>query len=384
MRALVLDAGWNPRPDYDLSDDERERRLAMNSSQTWQHPELAVEERERPEPADDEVLVRVRYAGVCGSDVSMLETDGEGYMHYSAYTKLPTVTGHEFSGEVVETGRDANLFEEGDPVTAEVTDYCGRCQMCRQGFRGHCENFEQVGFTMDGAFAEFVAVPEKLVWDVSELAEQYDDEDRLFRAAATIEPSTISYHGLFTRADDIVPGDYHVYHGAGPIGLTGMNVSRAAGAGKVIAFEPSDERREIARNLGFEHVYDPIEVDPVETMADVTDGAGADVHVETSGAVAATYPVIQETLAEGANVVHISNAGSDPDLALRKYQGNSAQLYGAEGHTGQQVYPRTIRLMAAGHIDNLPIVTSTFDLEDADEAVRRAAERVDGKVLVEM
>ena len=382
MRALVLDAEWNPRPDYDLSAAERDQRRATNSAQVWQAPELRVVDRDRPTPAADEVLIRVRYAGICGSDVSMIETDADGYMHYSAYTRLPTVLGHEFSGEVVETGADADRFEAGEPVTAEVTDYCGRCRMCRQGFHGHCENFEQLGFTIDGALAEYVAVPEKLCWSVASLARAYGDEDDLFRAAATVEPSTISFYGLFGRAEGIWPGDYHVYHGIGPIGLTGMNVSRAAGAGKVIAFEPSAPRREIARALGFDHVYDPTEVDPVEAIDEATGGEGADVHVETSGAVTETYPVIGETLAERANVVHISNAGSDPEIALRKYQGHSAQLYGSEGHTGQQVYPRTIRLMAAGRLDNLPIVTSTFDLDRADDAVRQAAKRVDGKVLV--
>lgn len=384
MQALVLDAEWNPRPDYDLSDVEREQRRAQNSANVWQHPELRVENRARPEPAADEVLVRVRYAGICGSDVSMIETDDEGYMHYSAYTKFPTVTGHEFSGEVVETGESCDLFEAGDPVTAEVTDYCGRCQMCRQGFHGHCENFEQIGFTLDGAFAEFVTVPEKILWDVSVLENHYPDEDRMYKAAATIEPSTISYYGMFGRADGIWPGDYYVFHGAGPIGLTGMNVARAAGAGTVLAFEPSDPRREIANDLGFDHVYNPIEVDPVETVDEVTGGEGVDVHVETSGAVSQTYPVIEDTLAERANVVHISNAGTDPEIALRKYQGSSAQLYGSEGHTGQQVFPRTIRLMAAGQLDNLPLVTSTYDLANADEALRQAAQRVDGKVLVEV
>ncbi|MGB9951045.1 scyllo-inosose 3-dehydrogenase (plasmid) [Haloarcula marismortui] len=384
MRALVLDAEWNPKASYELSEDERERHRAMNSASVWQNPELRVEERERPEPDEDEVLVRVKYAGICGSDAAMTETDDDGYMHYSAYTQLPNVIGHEFSGEVVETGDDADLFEAGDPVTAEVTDYCGRCQMCRQGFHGHCENFEQLGFTLDGAFAEYVTVPEKILWGVSELSEQYEDEDELYRAAATIEPSTISFYGLFGRAEGIWPGDYHVYHGVGPIGLTGMNVSRAAGAGKVIAFEPSDERRAIANELGFDHVYNPIETDPVEKVNEVTGGEGADVHVETSGAVGATYPVIEDTLAEQANVVHISNAGSDPDIALRKYQGNSAQIYGSEGHTGQQVYPRTIRLMASGQLDNLPMITSTYDLENADEAVAQACKRVDGKVLIEV
>ena len=122
MQALVLDAEWDPRSDYNLSEKERTDHRAHDSSAIWRDPELHLEERERPEPAADEVLVKVVYAGVCGSDVSMIETDDEEYMHYSAYTALPNVVGHEFSGEVVETGADAHLFEEGDLVTAEVTD----------------------------------------------------------------------------------------------------------------------------------------------------------------------------------------------------------------------------------------------------------------------
>jgi len=384
MKGLVLDAEWDPRPEYDLSDSERETRKAHNSAQVWQNPTMNVEDRPRPEPADDEVLIEVAYAGICGSDCSMIQTDDEGYMHYSAYTQFPNVTGHEFSGRVVETGDEAHLFEPGEPVTSEVTDYCGRCQQCRRGFHGHCENFEQVGFTMSGAFAEYVTVPEKIVWSVESLANAYEDEDELLRAAATIEPSTITYHGVFVRAEGVIPGDHHVYHGMGPIGLTGMVLSRAAGAGRVIGFEPSPERRDVAAGLGFDHVYDPTQRDPVKVVDEVTNGRGADVHVETSGAVRQTYPVVQETLAEEANVIHISNAGSAPDLATRKYQGNSAQLYGSEGHTGQQIYPRVTRLMSSGRLDNTPIITSTYSLSNADRALEQAARKVDGKVMVEM
>lgn len=384
MKALVLDAEWNPRADYEPTADDRETKKAQNSGKVWRHPEVRIEDRDRPELDADEVLVKVEYAGICGSDVAMTETDDDGYMHYSAYTRLPNVIGHEFSGVVVETGEDATLLEEGEPVTAEVTDYCGRCQQCRRGFHGHCESFEQLGFTIPGAFAEYVAVPEKILWSVDSLAESFDSDDELLRAAATIEPSTITYYGLFGRAEGVWPGDYHVYHGVGPIGLTGMNVSRASGAGKVIAFEPLDERRAIAHELGFEHVYNPIDTDPVTTVDELTDGRGADVHVETSGAVEQTYPVIEDTLAERANVVHISNAATDPEIALRKYQGSSAQLYGSEGHTGQQIYPRVIRLMSAGKLDNLPIVTSRYPLSQADEALEQAAKRVDGKVIIDV
>ncbi|WP_255681675.1 zinc-binding dehydrogenase [Natrinema sp. SYSU A 869] len=163
-----------------------------------------------------------------------------------------------------------------------------------------------------------------------------------------------------------------------------MNLSRAAGAGKVIGFDPSPERRSIAADLGFDHVYDPTERDPVEVIDKVTDGRGADVHLETAGAVNETYPVIQETLAEEANVVHVSNASRAPNLATRKYQGSSAQLYGTEGHTGQQIYPRVIRLMSAGRLDNTSIITSTYSLSNADKALEQAAKRVDGKVLIEI
>lgn len=384
MQALVLNGEWAPRDDYEPTPAERKRRRANDSSAVWKDPELHVEQRERSEPDNEEALVKIHYAGVCGSDISMIETDEAGYMHYSAYTALPNVVGHEFSGEVIDTGSDVQLFSEGDLVTAEVTDFCGRCEMCRRGLTGHCENFEQLGFTISGAFSEYITVPEKLLWDISSLWNAYDSKSNLLKAAATIEPSTITYNGLFGRAEGIRPGDYYAFHGAGPIGLTGMNVARAAGAGAVIAFEPSEERRKVARDLGFEHVFNPIETPPVEAVAEVTDGMGVDVHVETAGAVAQTYPAIEDTLAETANVVHISNAGQAAPVDLRKYQANTAQIYGSEGHTGNRIYPGVIRLMANGHLDNLPIVTSTFDLTEADKAVERAAERVDGKVLIEI
>ena len=136
--------------------------------------------------------------------------------------------------------------------------------------------------------------------------------------------------------------------------------------------------------MGFEHIYDPTAVDPVDVVESVTDGWGVDVHIETAGAVRATYPIIGETLAETANVVHVSNAGEPASVDLRHYQASAAQLYGTEGHTGDRIFQNVIRLMAAGHLDNLPIVTSTYDLANADDAVRQAAERVNGKVMIDV
>jgi len=383
MQAVCLDADWRPKPEYDLSAAERETKAADDGSAVWHRPELDLVERERPEPAADEVLIRVAYAGICGSDLAMAGAREDGYMHYPAPARLPLVTGHEFSGRVAETGDDVDRFAPGDLVTAEVTDYCGVCDMCRQGYRGHCENARMLGFTIPGAHAEYVTVPERICWDVSPLRNAYDDGTELLKAAATIEPSSISYYGIFERADGVTPGDYYVFHGAGPIGLTGMNVARAAGAGRVIALEPADERRAIAEDLGFEHVYDPVATDAVAAIEDATGGEGADVHVEASAAVEQTYPVIGEGLAEGANVVHISNAGTPAPVETRQFQSSFAQIYGTETN-GMRAYRGVIRLMAAGHLDNLPLVTAEFDLADATEAFDRAAERVDGKVLIDV
>lgn len=127
MKALFLDADWDPRPNYEPTAEERETKKATNSSNVWRNPELEIQKRDEPEPGPDEVLVKVEYAGVCGSDLSLIETDDDGYIHYSAYARLPNVIGHEFSGTVIKSGANANLFEHGEAVTAEVTDYCGRC-----------------------------------------------------------------------------------------------------------------------------------------------------------------------------------------------------------------------------------------------------------------
>lgn len=384
MQALVLDAEWDPVDEYQPSPVEERERKSANASKTFRDPELRVEERDRPDPAPTELLVRPRFVGVCGSDVALAATDDEGYSQYAVNASLPNVIGHEFAGEVVDTGEDVIGFSPGDLVTAEVTDYCCRCRMCKQGFHGHCENFEQLGFTVPGAAAEYVTIPEKLAWSIDPLREVYDDEEAVLKAAATIEPSTISYYGMYGRAEGVLPGDYYVFHGIGPIGLTGMNVARAAGAGQVIGFEPTDARRELARSIGFDHVYDPVTTNPRDVVAEITDGEEADVHVETSGAVKQTYPVIEDTLAERGKVVHISNSKHAPKVDLGKYQGSSAQVYGSEGHTGQRIFPRVIRLMAAGALDNLPVVTSVYDLEEGPEAVARATDRVEGKVLIEV
>lgn len=383
MRAVQLVADWDPRNGYDPSPREEEYRFSNDGSQVWRSPDIVVESLERPEPGPNEVLVDVWFSGICGSDLHMTDSDGDGYMKYASFASLPNTTGHEFAGIVSETGADVTQFEVGDSVTSEVTEYCGVCEMCRRSLPFQCEHIEEIGFTKPGSHAEYVVVPEKNVWNVSPLESQFGSQEECLRVAATIEPTTISYLGLYVRAGDVNPGAYVAFHGGGPIGLTGMNLARAAGASKVLLVEPLEDRRRLARELGFSHVIDPTDDDAADQLLAVTDGHGADVHVEAAGAPSKTYPLIERTLGPEGTVVHLGISDDHGEVNMGHFQSRHAAIHGSEGHTGNSTYPRVIRLMAEGLLDNRPIITGEYNLTDAERAFDIARERSGGKVLLD-
>lgn len=381
MKCVELDGDWNPRSGYELSDRERQSNFARCGSEVYREPSLNVTERERPDPAADEVLVRVSYAGICGSDLSMFTEDSDGYTHYSAYMDLPSVPGHEFSGVVAETGSDVTQFDRGDLVTSEVTVYCGSCEMCRRSRFLQCNRFDEVGFTRPGAFAEYVTVPEKVVWSLDPLQRAYDDEDQLLQVGAMVEPTTISFFGLYIRADGIKPGETVVFHGGGPIGLTGIALATAGGA-RVILVEPIEKRRELAQEVGCDHVLAPDD-DVRDEIQSLTSGRGADIHVETAGAPTETYGTIQTTLGPDCSIVQLGIGSENPEVDLRALQSNQAQLLGSQGHTGNRTYPLVIQAISNSQIELTPLITARYPLAEIDTAVEAAIKRTGGKILVE-
>ncbi|MDI7277154.1 MAG: alcohol dehydrogenase catalytic domain-containing protein, partial [Anaerolineae bacterium] len=134
MKALVLTAQWDPRPGYVPSAWEETTRKAITGNSVWRHPALEVKEVPLPSVGPDEVLLRVRACGVCGSDMHFYETDDQGYILYPGLTRFPTTLGHEFAGEVVQVGSAVTDLRPGDRVTAEEMIWCGHCRPCRDGF----------------------------------------------------------------------------------------------------------------------------------------------------------------------------------------------------------------------------------------------------------
>ena len=384
MKGLVLSAKWEPRPGYQVSEFEKKTGKAIEGAQVWRHPKLELKEVPDPKPGPGQVLLRVKACGVCGSDVHFYETDQDDYILYPGLTKFPVIIGHEFSGEIVEVGPgpEGAKFKPGDRVTVEEMVWCGHCRPCRDGFPNHCENLEEIGFTIDGAMAEYIVVPAKLCWKVDAVFERYSDEELAWEVAATTEPTCVAYNGVFERAGGFRPGAYVAVYGAGPIGLGAIQLSKAAGAAKVIAFEVSEVRRKLAQEVGADYVYNPREVTPSEAIMEVTGGEGVDLSVEAAGAPEKTIPEMEKTLAINGKITVIGRAAQRVPMFLERFQVRRSQLFGAQGHSGHGIFPSVIRMMGAGLIDNSKIITSRFPLSQAVDALEKATKREDGKIII--
>ena len=384
MKGLLLSATWAPRPGYPLSAWEKQTGKAITGSSVWRHPELRVADVPEPEIGPDDVLLKVKACGVCGSDLHMYETTDDGYIFYPGLTKFPVVLGHEFSGQVIEAGKNVKDLRPGDMVTAEEMSWCGYCTPCRNGYPNQCLNLEEIGFTVHGAFADYIAVNHKYCWKINPLAERYGSEDKAYEAGATVEPCCVAYNAVFIRAGGFRPGGYVAIFGAGPIGLHAAALCRASGASKVIMFEVSPQRRQIAEAMGADYVYDPQQVSPHEMLRDLTSGEGCDLLVEAAGVPLITCPEMERSLAINGRIVSVARTPDRVPVYLEYFQTGHAQFFGAQGHSGNGCFPNVIRLMASGRINPLPMITGRFDLNGVVDAIKESGARQHGKIMVKM
>ena len=387
MKGLVLTAQWDPRPDYRVSDWERRTGKAVTGSSVWRTPRLSLETLADPTLGANDVLLRPRACGVCGSDVHFYETDGQGYMLYPGLTKFPVVIGHEFSGEIIEVGSAVTELKPGDMVTCEEMIWCGECTPCRNGYPNQCLRLEEIGFTINGAQAEALAIGAKYCWKINALAERYGTKEKAYEAGALCEPTSVSYNAMFSRAEGFKPGGHVVVFGTGPIGFAAIALARASGAAKIIAFEVAPIRQELARKVGADVVLDPTQLErqgtkPRDAILELTEGEGAAMLVEAAGAPPRTIPEMEAAMAVGGKIVMIGRASERAPVYLEHFQTHAAQIFGAQGHSGYGNFPNVIRLMASGRIDLTPIITSRFTLDQGVQAIEKATRREDGKVMI--
>lgn len=382
MKALTLHAEWAPKPEYKMSERERETRKIKNGFMVWKHPKLTVGQVEDPTPADDEVILEIAAVGICGSDMHMYESSSDGYMLYPGYVTAPNILGHEFAGKVVEVGKDVTDLKIGDLVAVEEIQWCGVCTACRRGFVNHCQNMEELGFTTPGAMAQYTPVRAKYCWKLDEIAERFGEEEALVMGAM-VEPTGVSYQGMFNRLHNWQPGNNVVIFGAGPIGLAAEALAIAAGAAQVIVFDPSESRRKISDNMGASVSLDPVGTDLDEAIMEHTFGRGVDYVVECAGVADRTIQQLNRSLAVNATIIDIGMGGKRPELPTVTYKQQGVQLAGSLGHSGSGTFQNVIRLMAAGRIDMRKMVSDRMPLDQALDAFKRLESREDAKIILQ-
>ncbi|MCI2055710.1 MAG: L-threonine 3-dehydrogenase [Oscillibacter sp.] len=306
-----------------------------------------------PQIGPREILVRVKAAAVCGTDVHI--------RHWNAWAQKrmnpPVTIGHEFSGEVVEIGSDCHTVKVGDRVSSESHIPCNNCQVCHEGNRHVCPNTKCIGVHQDGCFAEYIAIPE-------EIAFVYNDPNLPWEILALMEPFGVSVHGvmdvpLATKSVAII--------GAGPLGEMGILVAKKAGAAKVIVLEPNAQRAATAKALGADAIIDPIAQDPVVAIRALTDGYGPHVAIDFSGSSAGIASAMQYLRPEGQlTCVALPNKPVAVDIADFGYRG--CKLRGIAGRRMYENWEEMRGLLAAG-IDLSPIVTHTLPLEEFQQGL---------------
>jgi threonine dehydrogenase-like Zn-dependent dehydrogenase len=386
VKALRLDADWDPRPEAVATLDPADvsARLARRGNQVWRNPRVTVAELPDPSPRADEVVIGVRACGICGSDFHFVESDADGYMLYPGLVRAPVVIGHEFAGVVEAIGPDVRDFAPGDVVCAEEIAWCGDCLACRAGRPNNCTRIEELGFSFDGAHAEFVVTRARYCWSLAPLLEAGIPAERAVQMGALVEPTGVAYVALFVSAGGFMPGSTVGVVGAGPIGLAAIALARAAGAGRIVAFEVAEGRRELAQAVGADLVVDPRMTGPegiAGAARDATRGRGIDLWVEASGAAGVAEPMAA-SLAPAGRMVLVGRGPHTIDLDPEWLIVRGAGIQGSIGHSGSGTFGHVIDLMAAGRLDMTRIVSGTVDLEGAAGLLDGTPARESGKTLV--
>lgn len=315
--------------------------------------DLRLEELPDPRPAANEVLIRVRAAGVCGTDVHMWEgTNTEG--------TFPFIPGHEWAGEVVEVGKDIKTLSVGDRVVAEVPIKCSVCPNCKDGMDPNmCPDFELYGFSWEypGGMAEYTVSKEERLFKIP--------ENVSYEEGALAEPVSVAYHGVWGSGGGAAPHDRVVVFGAGPIGLFAMVTCKASGA-PVIMVEPQPFRQQMARDLGADVVIDPTAGDVVEQVLDHTAGRGATLVLECSGNNGALEATMDVVAKQGRVVLIGQSVGRKIPIEIGKTIFQGATIVGSSG--SPYFFPKTLTFMSRRLVDLTPVITHRFPLTGILEA----------------
>jgi len=327
--------------------------------------EIHVKDVPEPSVGPTDVLVRPRYVGICGTDLSAWE--------YGMY-ESGLILGHEFSGDVVEVGKDVKAWRKGDRVVPNSLLPCGKCSFCRTQRYSICDDMQMIGISMNGGLAELVALPQDVL---HRLPKGMD-----YKKGALVEPLSIVLHG-FNRINFLSGGSVLVM-GTGPIGVLAVYIARLRGASVVYASEVRSRRLEMARAAGADQVVNPMKESLPLRIESLTDGQGTDVVVECTGAPGPTSESFQ-LVKRGGTVLVLGISEEPVEVDFMRSVLNELSI--RFSYLGYAEFPEAIRLLAEGIIDPSSMITKVIPLdrivEDGFEALAHP-DNQDVKVLVKI
>jgi L-iditol 2-dehydrogenase len=328
---------------------------------------LEYKEVDEPKVGDDDVLVKVKACGICGSDVHGM--DGS-----TGRRQPPVIMGHEASGIIAEVGSNVSGWEKGARVTFDSTVYCGRCGFCKEGRINLCDNRMVLGvscddYRRDGAFAEYVAVPQHILYAL--------EDNVTFSQAAMVEAVSIAFHAV-ERAP--IPADSSaVVVGAGMIGLLVVQILKAKGCEKIIAVDIDEDRLKLAGELGAETTLKADGNDVVQKILSVTGPRGADVAFEVVG-ISESLQTAIGGLRKGGAVVLVGNIRPTVELGLQSVVTGEITLYGSCASSGE--YPACLEMIAKGKINVDALISAEADLAEGAQWFKRLYNKEKGLMKV--
>ena len=314
---------------------------------------------EKPPLGEDDVLIRVKSVGICGTDLAIYKRTYK--------IPLPRILGHEFTGVIAEVGKKVTNLLKGDRVTSEINITCGKCYYCTHGMPTHCINRTAVGISRDGALAEYIAVPAK---NVHKLPENINFDEGTF-----IEPLAAAIQTF--RMSPISKEDVIAIYGSGKMALLISQVAKVFGAAKIIVIGRNNKKLQLAKELGADVVVNVNEKDPVEVVKAEGHGVGADIVVEATGNPDVLEKAIKMTRSRGTLAVK-STHGIKAPINITEVVVRELGIQGSR--CGE--FPPAIEMLEKGKIKVKPLISEVYPLEKVTDAFKAALSSSTIKVIV--
>ena len=345
----------------------------MKSALVFGPHDIRFVEETMPVPGDDDVVTRVKYVGLCGTDKSVF--DGQIAYLKNGLMQYPMRLGHEWSGVVCAVGKNVKRFRIGEKVCGDNVVACGMCAKCKAGNYAFCEKLRAVGsvHTWPGAFTQYMLMPQRHLFRLP--------DGISLQEGAMIEPAAT---GLYTALKaGIEPGCTAVVHGTGVIGIVAAQCAKVLGAGRVIITGRSEQKLMVCKKLGIDIALNARQVDITQTILDLTQGEGAPSIMESTGAPSVLCACVEQAAPQGTISVIGSYDGPVDGFDANSVVFKNLTITGLNGCP--HMFDKMIALLAAGRIALMPLITAVVPFEQLADALEGMnADKARIKILVEM